>query len=243
MDNSIYITLSRELALFRDMDVTANNIANASTTGYSSEHILFNSYLTKDVNQKNRNDMAFAYDISSYHNLENAPIHATGNPLDLAIASDGFFSVETPLGVRYTRAGNFQLDGSGTLVTADGKPVLGNNGQHITFAPDARDIKIGEAGNISVDGTEFATIDIYRFSNPQLLERLDGAMFKSEITPDILTDAKVMQGALAGANVKPVLELTHMIDVSRSVANTAKIIETMYDLQRKSANTWAQQAS
>lgn len=244
MDNSVYITLSRQLALFRDMDVTANNIANANTTGYNSENILFNSYLTKDVNQKNTNEMAFAYDISTYKNFENGPIHATGNPLDLAIASEGFFAVETPLGIRYTRSGNFQIDGSGTLVTADGNPVLGNNGQHITFTPEAQDIKIGEAGNISVDGAEFAAIDIYKFSNPQLLERTEGAMFKSEITPDIMTtDAKVVQGALAGSNVQPIVSLTHMIDVSRSVGNTAKMVEILYDLQRKSANSWAQQAS
>lgn len=243
MDNSVYITLSRQLALFRDMDVTANNIANTNTTGYSSEHILFNSYLTKDVNQKSRNEMAFAYDISSYHDFDSGPIKATGNPLDLAIASDGFFAVETPLGVRYTKAGNFQIDGSGTLVTASGNPVLNDGGQHITFTQEARDIKVGSIGNISVDGQEFATLGIYKFANPQLLERLDGAMFKSEVAPESATDAKVMQGALSGANVKPVIELTHMIDVSRSVANTAKMIETMYDLQRKSANTWAQQAS
>jgi flagellar basal-body rod protein FlgF len=242
MDNSIYITLSRQLALFRDMDVTANNIANSNTTGYSSEHILFNSYLTKDVNQKVRNDMAFAHDISSYHNLENAPIHGTGNPLDLAIANDDFFSVETPLGIRYTKAGNFQLDGSGKLVTSEGNPVLGNNGQYITFAEDTKDIKVGAAGNISVNGVEFASIDIYKFSNPQLLERLDGAMFKSEITPEISSDPKIVQGALSGANVKAVLELTHMMEVSRSVASTAKFIETMYDLQRKATNTWAQQS-
>lgn len=243
MDNSVYITLSRQLALFRDMDVTANNIANSNTTGYSSEHILFNSYLTKDINQKNRNDMAFAYDISSYHNLENGRIQATGNPLDLAIASDDFFAVETPLGTRYTRAGNFQIDASGTLVTANGYPVLGNNGQVITFAPDARDIVVGATGAISVNGIEFAVIDTYRFSNPQLMERLDGALFKSEVEPEISDDAKIVQGALSASNVQPIIELTHMIDVSRSVANTAKFIEAMYDLQRKTANTWAQQAS
>lgn len=243
MDNSVYITLSRQLALFRDMDVTANNVANANTTGYNAEHLLFNSYLTKDVNQKNRNDMAFAYDISTYHNLENGAIHATGNQLDLAIASEGFFSIETPLGVRYTKAGNFQLDSGGNLVTADGNYVLDDTGQHILFPPEAQDIKIGAAGNISVNGEAFSTIGIYKFSNPQLLERLDGAMFKSEVEPDVEEGAKVVQGALASANVKPILELTHMIDVSRSVANTAKMIETMYDLQRKTANTWAQQAS
>ncbi len=242
MDNSVYITLSRQLALFRDMDVTANNVANTNTTGYSSEHILFNSYLTKDVNQKNRNDMAFAYDISSYHNMEIGAISATGNPLDLAIASNGLFAVATPLGTRYTKSGNFQIDGEGKLTTVEGYPVLDNNGQNIIFTPETKDIKVGEAGNISVNGEEFATLGIYKFSNPQLLERLDGAMFKSEIDPEIETNTKVVQGALASANVKPVLELTHMIDVSRSVANTAKMIETMYDLQRKTNNTWAQQS-
>lgn len=243
MDNSVYITLSRQLTLFSDRDVTANNVANANTTGYSSEHLLFNSYLTKDVNQKDRNPMAFAFDISSYHNLENGAFKTTGNPLDMAIAGDGFFSVETPLGTRYTRAGNFQLDGNGTLVTAEGYPVLDESGQHITFTSETRDILVGEAGNISVNGEAFVKLGIYKFENPQLLERLDSAMFKSEITPDVATDSRVVQGALAGSNVKPVMELTHMIDVSRSVSNTAKMIETLYDLQRKASNTCAQQSS
>jgi flagellar basal-body rod protein FlgF len=243
MDNSVYITLSRQLALFRDMEVTANNVANANTTGYASERLIFDSYLVKDVNQKNRNDMAFAYDIATYNNLEVGAIKATGNPLDLAIASDGFFAIETPLGVRYTKAGNFQINGEGTLINADGNPVLNDSGQIITFAPDAQDIKIGEAGNVTVNGVEFASIGVYRFSNPNLLERLDGAMFKSEVDPEPALDAKVMQGALANSNVKPVMELTHMIDVSRSVSSTAKLIETMYDLQRKASSTWAQQSS
>ena len=242
MDNSIYITLSRELALFRDMDATSNNIANSNTTGYSAEHLLFNSYLTKDINQKKTNDMAFAYDISSYHSFENGTIHATGNPLDLAIEGEGFFAVETPLGTRYTRAGNFQLDAGGTLVTADGKPVLGDSGQRITFAPEARDIVIGSAGNISVDGSEFAKLGLYKFENPQLLEKLDGATFKSELSPRTSEDVRVAQGALENSNVKPVIELTHMMEVSRSVASTAKFIEAMYDLQRKAANAYAQQA-
>jgi len=242
MDNSIYVTLSRQLALFRDMDATANNIANSNTTGYSGEHLLFNSYITKDINQKNRNDMAFAYDVSSYHNFENGSLHTTGNKLDLAISGEGFFSVETPLGVRYTRAGNFQLDGNGTLVTADGKAVLNDSGQRITFPPETKDIVIGEAGNISVDGAEFAKIGVYKFSNPQLLERMDGAMFKSKIAPEAADSARVVQGALESSNVQPVIELTHMMEVSRSVANTGKLIESVYDLQRKAANAYAQQS-
>src|SRR4051812_9350277 len=107
MDNNIYIMLSRQMTLFRDMDVTANNIANTNTTGYSAEHILFSSYLTKDVNRGDRNSMAFAHDVSTYRDTESGPMKVTGNDLDMAIQGDGYFTVETPLGTRYTRAGNF----------------------------------------------------------------------------------------------------------------------------------------
>lgn len=242
MDNSIYITLSRQVALFRDMEVTANNIANSNTTGFNAEHMLFNSYLTKDVSQRRENPMAFDYDIATYRNMQSGPLHKTGNALDLAIQGDGYFAVETPLGTRYTRAGNFQVDNVGTLMTSEGYPVLDTTNRHITFPEETRDITVGEAGNLLVNGEELTSIAVYQFANPQLLERLNGAMFRSEVAP-IAADssARVSQGVLEGANVQPVIELTHMMDVSRSVGNTAKFIESMYDLQRKASNTWAQQ--
>lgn len=241
MDNGIYIMLSRQLALFRDMQVTANNVANANTTGYNSEHLLFTSYLAKDVNQGNANNMALAHDISTYRNTENGSMKVTGNALDFAIQGSGYFVVETPLGERYTRAGNFQLDSDGTLITAEGYPVLDNANQQIIFPADTRDIEIGETGTLKVNGEEFSTVGVVSFENEQLLERLDGRLFKSEITPDLAENVRVMQGTLENANVQPVTEMTHMIDVSRSVGSTAKFIETMYDLQRKTSNIWAQQ--
>jgi flagellar basal-body rod protein FlgF len=241
MDNSIYIALSRQLALFRDMEVTAGNIANANTTGYSSEHIMFSSYLTKDVNQGNRNDMAFAHDIASFRNTETGTMQVTGNPLDLAINGQGYFVVETPLGTRYTRAGNFQIDGNGTLTSAEGYPVLDNSGQQISFPDDARVIEVGSLGNLKINGEDFATLGVVEFENEQLLERLNSGLYASEITPVQSETVAVIQGSLENSNVQPVLEMTHMIEVSRAVANTAKFVEIMYDLQRKTANTWTQQ--
>ena len=241
MDNGIYITLSRQLALFRDMDVTANNIANANTTGYSSEHLLFTSYLKKDINQRVTNPMAFAHDISTYRNTNTGSMKATGNALDLAIDGDAYFSVETPLGTRYTRAGNFQVDPDGTLMTAEGYPVLDNAGQRITFPEDTLDIQIGSAGNISVNGAEFAVLGVLEFENPQLLERLSGTLYKSEVLPQPTETARVLQGTLENSNVQPMREMTHMMDVSRSVGSTAKLIETIYDLERKAASVWAKQ--
>jgi flagellar basal-body rod protein FlgF len=241
MDNGVYIMLSRQLALFRDMEVTANNIANANTTGYNSEHMLFTSYLQKDVNLGQRNPMAFAHDISTYRKTETGSMKVTGNQLDFAIQGSGYFAVETPLGTRYTRAGNFQLDADGTLVTVEGYPVLDAANQRIVFPEDARDIEIGETGTLKVDGEEFVQLGVFAFENEQLLERLDGRLYKSEITPLPTEDIRVMQGTLENANVTPVTEMTHMIDVSRSVGSTARFIEVVYDLQRKAANTWAQQ--
>jgi flagellar basal-body rod protein FlgF len=241
MDNSLYITLSRQLALFRDMDVTAGNIANANTTGYGAEHIEFSSYLTKDVNQGVTNPMSFADTPVSYRDTSGGPIHATGNQLDVAIQGNGYFAVETPLGTRYTRAGNFQVDATGVMVTAEGYPVLDNSGQHIQFPEDTTSVEVGEAGNMKVNGEDFATLGIMQFDNEQLLERLSGGLFKSEVEPHTAEGVRVLQGSLEGSNVQPVMELTHMIKVSRAVTETAKFIEVMYDLQRKTANTWAQQ--
>jgi len=241
MDNGIYIMLSRQLALFRDMQVTANNVANTNTTGFNAEHMLFTDYLAKDISQGKTNNMAFANDISTYRNTQNGPMMVTGNSLDFAIQGSGYFSVETPLGVRYTRAGNFQLDGEGKLITPEGYAVLDNAGQQILFPEDTTDIEIGETGTLKVNGEEFSSLGIYSFENEQMLERLDGRLYRSEITPAAAENVRVLQGTLENANVEPVKEMTHMIDVSRSVSSTAKFIETMYDLQRKASNIWAQQ--
>jgi flagellar basal-body rod protein FlgF len=242
MDNAIYITLTRQLALFRDMEVTASNIANANTTGFNSEHLLFTRYLNKDVNQKVRNPMEFTYDIATYRNTSTGSIKATGNPLDLAIQGNGYFVVETPLGTRYTKAGNFQLNDEGTLVTKEGYPILSDSGVQITFPPETKEITIGQKGNIKADDAEFLSIGIVEFANEQVLERLNGGLFKTDVRPEQAATATLLQGALESSNVTPVSELTHVMEVSRATTNTAKLIETIYDLQRKANNAWAKQA-
>lgn len=241
MDNSIYVMLSRQTALFRDMEVTAGNIANANTVGFGGSHLLFNSYLGKDVNQGQQNPMQFAHDISTYRNLQQGSMKQTGNQLDVAINGSGYFMVNTPLGVRYTRAGNFQVGTDGFLTTADGNQVLDNSSQPIQIPEDANVIEIGSAGNISINGEEFGNLGVAQFENEQLLQKVQGALYRSEVEPTITDQANVQQGVLENANVQAVNELTHMMQVSRSVANTAKFIEVAYDLQRKASTTIAQQ--
>ncbi|MDX2073623.1 MAG: flagellar hook-basal body complex protein [Alphaproteobacteria bacterium] len=244
MDNGIYIALSRQLALFRDMAETTNNISNANTTGFQAEKMIFSAYLDQDNNSGDRNKMAFANDVSSYRYVQEGAKRVTGNPLDVALqGNNSYFIVQTPLGNRYTRAGNFSLDGEGKLVTPEGYPVLDTSGQALEFPPDTQEVIIGSAGNIKINGEDFGSIGVAQFENPQLLTQTFGGLYQSEVEPTIGNEetVRMSQGALEGANVQPITELTHMIDVSRSVGSTAKYIETIYDLQRKTTNTWTQQ--
>lgn len=239
MDNGIYITLSRQMALFRDMDTTAGNIANANTTGFQSSHLMFDTYL---ADAGNKDKMAYANDVSTYRDTQQGAMRATGNDLDVAIQGKGYFAVETPQGERYTRSGNFQIDGTGVLVTQDGLPVMDQNNQRIIIPENAKSIVIGSIGNITVNGEELTNIGVFNFENEQALRQTGSQLYSTEETPSAAIDAKVAQGMLENSNVQPVLELTHMIDVSRAVGGTAKYIEMMYDLQRKTGTAWTQQA-
>lgn len=242
MDNSIYITLTRQLALFRDLEATANNVANTNTTGFNAEHVLFSSYMAQDANQGDTNPMSFGYDVSTYRDASEGELKATGNDLDVAIEGNGYFVVQTPLGLRYTRAGNFRVDPDGTLVTVDGYPVMDPGNKPIVFGEDAHTIKIGEAGNIAVNGADYDILNVVQFENPKVLERLNGSLFKSNVTPHPAESARVVQGMLEGSNVQPVKELTHMVTVQHDVTDTAQLIGVVYDMERKAADAWAQQS-
>ena len=241
MDNSIYIALSRQTAQFRKMDMTANNIANTDTVGFQSEHMVFTDYIV-DNDRRGKVKNAFTQDIASYRDPKNGPIKATGNALDVAINGDGYFVVETPQGNRYTRAGNFQLDGNGVLITPAGYPVLNEGGQRIEFAVEDRDIEIGEAGNIKVNGEDRGNLGVVEFENPQFMTQVSDNLLKTDQAPLPALNSRVAHGALENSNVVGVTEVVELVKLQRSVSSTAKFIEVMYDLQRKANNVYSQQS-
>lgn len=255
MDNSIYITLSRQMALFRDMEVTANNIANADTPGYKAEKLMFSDYLVRDRAGNQNRQNAYANDALSYRDTSNGAIKNTGNPLDLAINGNAYFQVQTPLGTRFTRAGNFQLDPEGTIVTAEGYPVLGADGGQIVIPQNAVNVIINGYGQITSNGEALGQVGMMEFQNPAAMKRLGNSLYTATETPqpvipDLqngtatpLSSARIVQGSLETSNVTAVTEMVHVMDVSRSVANTAKFIETMYDLERKIGSVYAKQSA
>ena len=120
MDNSVLVGLSRQVALARELDVVANNIANLNTTGYKADGALFEEYLDSAARaDQSGGSVSFVRDLGVWHDMSQGPIERTGNPLDVAVDGKGFLVVQTPGGERYTRNGSMQLNATGQLVTSD----------------------------------------------------------------------------------------------------------------------------
>lgn len=235
MDNSIYVALSRQIAEFKDLEITANNLANVNTTGYQAEKLTFDDYLVK---QRNGTSVAFSHDIRSYRDTQQGAFKATGNELDAAIQGPGFFAVQTPEGTRYTRNGSFTLNADGELITADGHNVLDTGGQPVTLDTQAGQIRITENGAIMVGTDEVTQLNIVEFANKDALKRVGSNEFSTDQAALPAENSSVKSGVLESSNVVPVTELTHLTTLSRSVDSTAKFIEVMYDLQRKAGRTY-----
>jgi len=237
MDTGIYVALSKEIGIFRDMEVTSNNLANMTTTGYEGENLLFKDYLVSDATKEHK--VAYANDIATYRDTEQGALVTTGSPLDAAIQGKGYFAVETPLGTRYTRNGNFKVSPGGVLVTAEGYPVLDDSNHDITFDQADKIVKILDDGTVNVDGSNRGALQVAQFDNEQLLEHVGNNLYKTTAKPKPPENYTVVNGMLESSNVKPVLALTHMMYVSRSITDTATYISTVNTLSRKASDTLA----
>ena len=245
MENASLVGLSRQIALQRELDVVANNIANLNTTGFKADNVVFHEFLMPgaQANQFAGNDrrVSFVHDRATWLDLSQGPVQQTGNPLDVAISGNAFLTVQTPRGERYTRNGALQINAQGQLVTSEGLQVIGQSGP-IVFQPNDRDISIGIDGLISVREGQNTTdsqrgkLKLASFDQPQRLQK-DGTstyMAPAGVTPQVPPNARVSQGAVEKSNVKSVMEMTRMVEVTRAYTQIATMLQSQSDT-RKSA--------
>ena len=231
MENIGYIGLSREMVLRRQMDIIANNIANAETTAYRSEKTLFEEFL---IPSSQGQKISFVSDFGVLRNLEEGPFKSTGGPLDLAISGPGYFVVDTEAGIRYTRNGHLRLDSEGTLVTPEGHPVLDDNDRPIIIDSSQSQVTISSDGVISTPGLEDGPrLQIVAFENEQKLRKAGGSYYTTSETPLPAETARIVQGAIEGSNVKPVVEMTDMIRVLRAYQMVKGMLDSQHELQRR----------
>lgn len=245
MENTLLVGLSRQAALRRSLDVIANNIANLNTSGFKADGMVFQEFATPAArsNQFTGADrrISFVSDRATWHDMRGGAVQQTGNPLDVAIEGNAFLAVQTPGGERYTRNGALQINSAGELVTSEGFRVLGDGGP-ITLQREDRNIAIARDGTISAGGGERGKLRLVDFAQPGRLQKDGSSNFLAPngVQPQAATQATLVQGAVEKSNVQSVLEMTRMIDVTRTYAAIAQLTQSQGELGRTAINRLAE---
>jgi len=220
--SGIYKLIDASLIHQHRFESISNNLANINTSAFKKEVISFNQTLT-----------------SSYHSetdFTQGPVKYTGNELDVALDSDGFFKIATTQGVRYTRNGAFTLNADGVLVTRNGDPVLGRNGP---IKIEGNQISIGRDGEVAVDQQPVDKLMVVDFKPRQLLRKEGGSYYAYPGNETgILTPAtvNVQQRYIESANVNPTEEIIKMIDAFRTFESAQKAIQSIDEITSKMIN-------
>lgn len=239
MDNAIYVGLSRQMVLRREMDIIANNIANQDTNGFKVELLMQKTDPAEPaVTLGGPRPVKFVAADGVARDFGQGAMVKTGGPFDMAIEGQGFFQVQTPGGPRFTRDGRFTVDNNGRLVTQAGQAVLDESGGEITIDPEKGQVMLGPDGSMSQGNERVGKVGMFAFANPAVLEKAGDNLFRngSNQQPTKSETATLRQGFLESSNVKPVLEITRMVEVSRAYEQTTRMMDSEADLSRRAVD-------
>ena len=252
MSGGIYMAASGALAYEKRLQLISNNLANANTVGYKMDHGQFQSIDPADLpasmssaspELNTSQAQSFWFQFNSYTDFTHGSLKNTGNDFDLALVGDGFFCVQKPDGVHYTRKGNFTLNAEGVLVTGNGFPVVGDGGEiEVKGSENPHRFKkftVDEEGNVSVDGKQVGSLRIVKFPEPDKLIKMGDTLFKAaENSPPPVKaeDFKVSQGFVELSNVDVVKMMTEMIEVLRGYESYQKVIQSADEASSRSIN-------
>lgn len=236
MDNAMLIGLTRQLTLRRQMDVAANNIANAATEGFKAERVMLETETARRARHMDGPSRAqFVDEWAMGRDFTQGALSRTDRPLDLALEGDGFFILETEAGERFTRDGQFTLNALGELTASDGARVLSDVGAPIVLDPQAGPVAISQTGAITQNGAQIGRIGTARFVEPGQLLKIGDNRYGAPEDAERLADAPplVRQGHTEASNVRPIVEITRMMEVSRAYASVTRMIRDADELSRK----------
>ena len=235
MENTSYIALSRQNALWRQLDVVAGNMANANTPAYKGEQVMFREYLmdTRSSDRATGTKLSFVQDVGLLRDTTEGAFTKTDNPLDLALHGDGYFQIETEAGMRYSRNGHFRLDEGGMLVNSQGQAVMDSGDNPIILAPNEANITITPDGSVSTENGIVAKLKVVRFSSEQELRKIGDSMYETTQDPQTVDRPAIVQGMMEESNVKPVVEMTKMTEILRQYQSLQNMIEKEHERQMK----------
>lgn len=252
MIRGLYTSASGMLAGVMLTDVATNNIANVNTAGYKKDLAVskeFREMLIYRINDPNVRNIPPSFPPGMvpigylgtgamvdniYTSQTQGIIRNTGNPFDLAIMGEGYFAVDTPNGLRYTRNGSFTQNADRELVTLTGDRVLGENGPIVLMG---KQVSVDEAGGVYSDGVFVDRLRTATFTDLNVLEKQGDSYFKaSQTVNEIPIKGIIQQGFIEGANVNAVSEMVSLINIFRTYEANQKIVQAQDETLGKAVN-------
>lgn len=231
MENAIYIGLSRQAALRREMSLVANNIANSSTAAFKREIALYSPYET-DTKMEEKLDFVIDHGTIVIH--QPGTLEPTQNTFDVAIKGPGFFVVDDGNQQLFTRNGNFKLDPDNQLITGNGELVMDQGDNPIFIPQDGRKIEISPDGTISAGIDVLGILKVVEFDDLARMQKRGGSLFETTEAPKQAENSELLQGHLETSNVSAISELTRMIDVQRSYEGVKQMLDREAERLRNS---------
>ena len=235
MDIVSSVATSRLVAQQRAMDVLADNIANSNTPGFKAERVLFSDWLSRQngtAAPPGGGSIAYTQDRATWRERQVGTLTHTGNPLDLALTGDGYFTVSTARGPRLTRDGRFGLMPDGTVADGNGNAVLDNNGQPVKLSPTDTQLTIAGDGTLSSENVQLAKLGVVNVTDPMRVTAEGSTLFRADVATAPVASPGLVQGAVEDSNVQPVLETTRMMDNLRQFQFVSQFIQAEADRQQ-----------
>jgi flagellar basal body rod protein FlgG len=237
MADGIYVALSGAIAQTQNLDVTAQNLANASTDGYQRLRPVFHEELARASSQAG--GYHYAEMTATQNDTTRGPLRATGRALDFAMPEGTYLAVATPRGDRYTRAGSLQVGLDGTLRTANGAAVLAEDGRTITIPGDSGVPSVDPSGRVMQGDEMRARLKLVSFPQPGMLGHETGALMVATPQAGVPAPAQgpLEIGQIEESNANVLSSMTDLVQASRTFEAFQRVIDTFRDADRTVVTT------
>jgi|SRR5579872_1440088 len=236
MDPISVLAASGLRSRMESLDLLANNLANAATSGYKGDREFYSLFTSDAAESDEANGKATLPSVDKqWTDFSQGVLQKTGNPLDLALTGDGFFTVNGPNGPLYTRNGSFQLSSNGTLITTEGYMVRSKDGAPIIADPSTPIVVTAE-GDLQQNGSPIGSLALSRFPDPAILQKRGSNYFQAsdpKKLPAEATGVDVHQGQIENSNVNTPAAAVQLVGVLRQFDMLQKAITMSTDMGKK----------
>ena len=235
MDNAQLVAHSRLQTLQRQMDVLANNIANAATTGFKGRDMQFGEYLMQraksDTYRGDARSISFVMDKGASLDFSDGPIEHTGNATDIALRGKTLLAVKTAAGERYTRNGSLGINAKGEVVTSDGYPVIGSGGPIIADPSDGK-LEITSDGMLANKSGPLDRLKIVDVPDVTKLSNAGANLYSSSTPLAVSKTPEIAIASLEKSNVQTVLAMSRLLEVTRAYSTLTTSMQRLDDTQK-----------